>query len=193
MEDFDTAVQAANQIPMWVNVFIGIVTALGGWEAIKYLISLRSNKRKDKAEADEAAAVAHQQAATAGQSDADWRQKELELMTSFVDTAKKQYEDLTHRYDDLKAEKEEDRKIKLELRKEIGEMRLVQAEQERKVTGLQRAFTESESRRREAERLYCSIEECAMRRPPIGTYNSDTDKAALRDARGRFIKVAPAK
>ena len=83
MEEFEVGMEAAKQMPMWVNVFIGIVAALGGWEAIKYLISLRANRKKDKAEADEAAAVAHQQAATAGQTDADWRQKELELMTSF--------------------------------------------------------------------------------------------------------------
>lgn len=33
-----------NALPMWVNVFIGIVAALGGWEAIKYLLSLRANR-----------------------------------------------------------------------------------------------------------------------------------------------------
>lgn len=172
MEEFEVGIEAAKQMPMWVNVFIGIVAALGGWEAIKYLISLRANRRKDKAEADEAAAVAHQQAATAGQTDADWRQKELELMTSFVTTAKMQYEDLSQQYATLKEEKEEDRKIKAELRKELNEMRVIQSEQERKLVGLQRAFTESETRRIASERLFCSVEDCKLRKPPIGTYSS---------------------
>lgn len=161
-------------MPMWVNVFIGIAAALGGWEAIKYVISLRANRRKDKAEAG-------QQEAIAGQQDADWRQKELELMTSFVNTAKEQYEDLTKRYDEMKQEKDFDRKIKQELRLKLSE-------HERKIEGLQRAFTESETRRKAAERLYCADEKCPKRRPPLGTYDSTP---RLRNKKGQFIKVAP--
>lgn len=165
-------------LPMWVNVFLGIVAALGGWEAIKYVLSLRANRRKDKAAADEADAVAHQQ-------DAEWRQKELELVTSFVDTAKRQYEDVVQRYDEMKAEKKEDRRIIAELRKEISELKIVQAEHERKVIGLQRAFSESETRRRAAERLYCDVEECPKRNPPLGTFGSG-EIPQPRLANGRF-------
>jgi hypothetical protein len=177
----------AGQMPMWVNVFIGIAAALGGFEFIKWIVGLivnwRARRRKESAEAKEADAVAHQQVAAAGQQDADWRQKELELMTAFVQTAKEQYEDLTRRYDELKAEKNEDRKIKQELR-------LKMTEHERKIDGLQRAFTESESRRIAAERLYCSVESCTKRHPPMGTY--DSTKAAPRRKNGQFAprKVA---
>lgn len=163
----DLGIQAA-QMPMWLNVFIGIATAFGGIELIKWIASFDIFRRKGKAEAKEADAVAHQQAATAGQQDADWRQKELDLMTSIVDTTQKQYEDLKGKYDELKSEKDEDRKIKSELRMKLSE-------HERKLDGLQRAFTESESRRRSAERLYCSVESCPSRHPPLGTYDSTKD------------------
>lgn len=183
MEDLDLGMQAAGQMPMWVNVFIGIVAALGGFEFFKWIASLDIWRKKGKSEAKEAEAVAHQQVAAAGQQDADWRQKELELMTAFVQTAKEQYEDLTRRYDELKAEKNEDRKIKQELR-------LKMTEHERKIDGLQRAFTESESRRIAAERLYCSVESCTKRHPPMGTY--DSTKVTPRRKNGQFApkKVA---
>ena len=164
---------AGSTMPMWVNVFVGIVAALGGWEAIKYLLSLRANRRKNKAEASEAEAMAHQQAATAGQQDADWRQKELELMTRFVETAKQQYEDLTRRYDELMREKEEDRKIKAELRQEMKKYEKESQEMTRKLEGLQKAFTEEVARRKAVERLYCSVEACRRRVPPIGEFSSD--------------------
>ena len=38
------------------EIIISIVTAIGGWELIRYLINLRSNKRKESAEADSAMA-----------------------------------------------------------------------------------------------------------------------------------------
>ena len=38
-----------------VGIIISIVTAIGGWEAIKYLINRKSEKRKSEAEADSAA------------------------------------------------------------------------------------------------------------------------------------------
>lgn len=193
MQDFEIVTEAASKMPIWLNVFIGILAALGGFEFIKWVVGLivnwRAHRRKNSAEATESEAVAHQQAATAGQQDADWRQKELELMTSFVNTAKVQYEDLTKRYEEQKLEKEEDRKIKHELRMKV-------AEHERKIDGLQRAFTESESRRIAAERLYCAKESCKLRKPPIGTYSSDNPHPATvaverkRDAGGRFVKVA---
>lgn len=180
----------AGQMPMWVNVFIGIAAALGGFEFIEWIVGLivnwRARRRKESAEAKEADAVAHQQVATAGQQDADWRQKELELMTAFVDTAKQQYEDLTHRYEELKAEKEEDRKIKQDLRREVNALNIRLAENERKTDGLQRAFTESESRRIAAERYYCAVEGCTLREPPIGTY--DSSKTIPRRKNGQFAK-----
>ncbi|MCR4564548.1 MAG: hypothetical protein K5651_00490 [Bacteroidales bacterium] len=174
---------ASQTMPMWFNVFIGIAAALGGLEFIKWVASLDIWRRKGKAEAKEADAVAHQQAATAGQKDADWRQKELDLMTSIVDTSQKQYEDLKSKYDELRADKDEDRKIKQELRLKV-------TEHERKIDGLQRAFTESETRRVQAERLYCSVTDCPSRHPPIGTY--DSAKMQPRRKNGQFApkKVA---
>lgn len=137
---------------------LAIAAAFGGIELLKWLVSIGAHRRKDKAQAK-------QEETTAGKQEADLRQKEYELMNQFVETAKQQFEDMKGRYDTLLAEKNDDRRIKVELRIKVAEL-------ERKTDGLQRAFNESESRRRSAERLYCSDESCLKRRPPIGTYVS---------------------
>ncbi|MBQ3950771.1 MAG: hypothetical protein II661_09870 [Bacteroidales bacterium] len=190
MEDIDIITQHTSGFPLWVQVFSGIMLALGGLEFIKWaghhIANWRAERQKNSAEAKQEEAVAHQQAATAGQQDADWRQKELELMTSIVSTTKQQYEDLARQYNDMKVEKEEDRKIKLELRKELGELKLDLADQKRIVGGLQKAFTESETQRKKAERLYCSDEACHHRVPPLGTYSTDVKiiRTAKKTANG---------
>ena len=38
-----------------IGIIISVITAIGGWEAIKYLINRKSEKRKSQAEADLAA------------------------------------------------------------------------------------------------------------------------------------------
>lgn len=169
-------------MPMWVNVFIGIVAALGGWEAIKYLLSLRANRRKDKAEAQ-------QQENTALQQDVDIRKAEYELMKKFIEQYKDRNEELQSELKEYKADKAEDRKLKEELRKELAEVKMNQAEQERRIKGLQTAFTESETRRKNAERFYCVVENCPQRHPPMGTFSTDAEMAIItRDSRGRFAK-----
>ena len=186
MEEMEIGM-AMSKLPLWMEFLL----ALGGLEFLKWaahhIANWRSERRKNSAEAKQEEAVAHQQVATAGQQDADWRQKELELMTQFVDTAKAQFEDMKQRYSDLKAEKEEDRQIKEDLRRKIAGFEIWKAEQQRKTDGLQKAFTESEARRREAERLYCSVANCAVRVPPIGTYTTDIVEAK-RGVKARTTK-----
>lgn len=152
-----------SKMPIWLDMFIGVIAAIGGLEGLKYLLSLRAHRDKDNAEA-------HSAAAEAGQSDADWRQKEFQLMTSIVETTKHQYEEVSQQLQQERKraedEKNEDRKIKSKLRVAVAEL-------ERKVDGLQRAFTESESRRKNAERFFCSKETCKQRIPPLGKYTSD--------------------
>lgn len=176
MEDLETL----SKLPTWVNISLGFLAALGGFEFIKWLVSLivnwHGNKRKNSAEAKESEAIAHQQAATAGQQDADWREKELQLMTSFVNTAKEQYEDLTRRYDELKAERSQCHKDRTEMMMEMRKFETLAKDNARKIEGLQKAFNEEVAKRRAAERLYCSIETCKKRQPPLGTFSSDNDR-----------------
>lgn len=190
MDEFEIGMQTASRIPMWLQMAGAMATALGGWEAIKYLISLRANRRKDKAEAG-------QQEAIAGQQDAELRQKELDLLNQIVETTKAQYGELKERYDELLTERKADREEMDALRKEVAELKLALAEQERKTAGLQRAFTESETKRLEAERLYCAVAECTQRVPPIGTYGNEASgsikpdgQPVIRDKKGRFTKKA---
>lgn len=171
---------AASTLPMWLNVFIGIVAAVGGWEAIKYLLSLRANRRKDKAQAK-------QEENTAAAQDVDIRKAEYELMKQFIDQYKERNSELQSEIKDYKEDKAEDRKLKAELRKELNEVKMAQVEQERKIRGLQQAFTESETRRRSAERLYCSVESCPKRVPPLGSYNTG-DIPIPRLPNGQFAK-----
>ena len=200
MDEFEIGMQTASHIPMWLQMAVamagGMVTALGGWEAIKYLLSLRANRRKDKAEAAQGEALA-------GQQDAELRQKELDLLNQIVETTKAQYGELKQRYDELLMERKADREEMDALRKEVAELKLQLAEQERKTAGLQRAFTESETKRLEAERYFCAIENCTKRRPPFGSYHSSGDGIGarpvtpeetrpdlVRDKKGRFTKKA---
>lgn len=37
-----------------IELVVAVVTAVGGWEAFKYLLNRRANKRKEEAEADSA-------------------------------------------------------------------------------------------------------------------------------------------
>lgn len=181
--------EAMNNLPMWLNVFLGIVAALGGWEGFKYLLSLRANRRKNKAEAG-------QQEAIAGQQDAELRQKELDLLNQIVATTKTQYGELKQRYDELLAERKEDRIEMDSLRREVAELKVALAEQDRKTAGLQRAFTESESKRAEAERYFCAMASCTSRQSKDPGNNGDgiapegTRPDLVRDARGRFTKKA---
>ena len=164
--------EGMNMLPMWVEVFIGIATALGGWEAIKYLLSLRANRRKDKAEAV-------QEEMTAAQQQAELVRHQLETSAQMLEQMKAQNTYFAEQVKAYEADKEEDRKLKRELR-------LTVAEHERKIDGLQRAFNESETRRRAAERLFCSVEECPQRVPPLGTYNGGD--IPPRKSNGQFAK-----
>ena len=190
MNEFEIGMQTASHLPMWLDVFIGIVAALGGWEAIKYLLSLRANRRKDKAEAAQGEALA-------GQSDADLRQKELALLNDIVETTKQQYGELKQRYDELLVERKADRQEMADLRREVAELRLALADNEKETTELRRAFDDSEARRKEAERLYCAVADCTQRVPPIGTYGNEASggikpdgQPVIRDKKGRFTKKA---
>ena len=193
MDEIEIGMQTASHIPMWLQMAVamagGMVTALGGWEAIKYLLSLRANRRKDKAEAAQGEALA-------GQSDADLRQKELALLNDIVETTKQQYGELKQRYDELLVERKADRQEMADLRREVAELRLALADNEKETTELRRAFDDSEARRKEAERLYCAVAECTQRVPPIGTYGNEASgikpdgQPVIRDKKGRFTKKA---
>ena len=157
-------------MPMWMNMALAVLTALGGIELVKYLLSLRANRRKDKAEAK-------QQEATAGQQDAELREKELHVLNQIAEAAKGQLEEWKHSYEALKAEKEEDRKIKAELRMDVAKLK-------RQVAGLQEKINEETSLRKGAERLYCDNEACTIRHPPKGTYHSEI---MPRNSKGQFV------
>lgn len=164
-------------MPTWFQMFLALVgaigTTFGGFELVKWLLSIRANRKKDQAEAKKEEALAKQEESHAKQDDTDWRQKELDLMTSFVNTAKEQFEDLTKRYDEC-------RKDKAEMLSAIRRFEQQEQERDRKIEGLQRAFTEEVARRKLVERFYCSNERCKVRRPPLGTYSSDEPEPQVK-------------
>lgn len=151
-----------------LNLAISFLLALGGLEFIKYLVSLRSNRRKE-------AAQAKQEEAVAGQNDAELRQKELDLLNGIITTTKEQFEELKTKYDDLAKQAKADAYLI--------------AQNDRRIRGLERAFQKEVAKKKNAELHYCGDESCTKRQPEMGQYHTETiDIFGDRDDRGRFVK-----
>lgn len=172
---------AGGGVGQWLKLVSAVIVALGGaagiLELLKYLFSIRANRRKNTAEAK-------QQEATAGRQDAELREKELHVLNQIAEAAKGQLEEWKQAYADVKAErealkadKEEDRRIKSELRMELAKV-------QRQCNGVQVTLSNEIAARRAAERMYCDNEACTMRHPPKGTYHSDE---IPRNKRGQFV------
>jgi hypothetical protein len=172
---------AATQMPMWLNVFTGIVLALGGLEFFKWIFSLDIFRRKGKAEAKEAEANAHQQATTAEQQEAELRRHELETAYQMIEQMKQQNAYLGEQIKLQRQEKEEDRKIK-------GELRMKVAEHERILIGIQKAWNIEMSKKRDAERHYCGVENCSARKPRMGEYETETTDLEAIIAQGGGLR-----
>lgn len=176
----ELGMEAVNTMPLWVNVFLAIVAGLGGWEAIKYLISLGANRRKDKAEAQ-------QEETTAAQQQAELVRHQIETSNQMLEQMKMQNAYLGEQIAAYQQEKVEDRQLKKEYRYRIEEL-------ERKTDGLQAAFSREVTKKRDAERHYCAVENCTKRIPKMGEYSTETtDINAImeqpRDRRtGRFTR-----
>lgn len=147
-------------MPSWVTIVLAILSALGGFEFIKWLINIRSNKRKSDA-------VASQENAKAGQEDVLLRRQEYELLTSMLDTNKAQYLALKQDYDEIRSER-------IEQKKEIAALRMSLSKTERIVFGLQKAMKLEVSKKKDAEMHYCCVEGCENRKPKIGEYHTET-------------------
>lgn len=188
MEELEFATEVAQStMPLWLNIAIAIAGTFGGLELIKWLFSLRANRRKDTAQADQEEKTAEQQAA-------DLRRHELDTAYQMLEQVKAQNQYLGEQIKAYHEDKAQDRELKESMRRELAELKMAQVEQERKMLGLQKAFTESETRRKNAERFYCVVEHCPQRRPPIGTYSTDAEMAIIaRDSHGRFTKKSAQK
>ncbi|MBR5042991.1 MAG: hypothetical protein IKX67_07095 [Bacteroidales bacterium] len=180
--------EAAKGMPIWLDMFLAILAAFGGLEFLKWIASLDIFRRKGKAEAKKEEAQAKQEDTTAAQQQADLVSTQIETSKQMLEQMKQHNEYQANLLKTYEEEKLEDRKIKQELRLEVFEVK-------RQMRGLQDAFTQEVSKRKAAERLYCSDEKCKTRRPPLGTYSSDSSPATLataecrrRDANGRFVK-----
>lgn len=147
---------------------VALLVALGGFEFIKYLLSLKSHKKKEEMQAK-------QEEAVAGQNDADLRQKELDLLNGIISTTKAQFEELRAKYEELLKQSREDAyKI---------------SQNDRRIRGLERAFQKEVIKKKQAELHYCGDESCPNRKPKMGDYQTDTiDIFGDRDDRGRFVK-----
>ena len=188
MEEIDVVQAAQSALPMWLNVFLGIVGAVGGLEFVKWIASFDIWRKKGKAEAKKEEAQAKQEDNTAAQQHADLVSTQIETSKQMLEQMKQHNEYQAALLKSYEQEKLEDRRIKQELRLEVTDLK-------RQVTGLQDAFTKEVSARRSAERLYCSLESCKRRKPPIGTYSADNppERSVVtrpRSANGQFVKIA---
>lgn len=120
-----------------IGIVVSIITAIGGWEAIKYFINRKSEKQKSQAEADSAAANVI---------------KEMqEAYQVFISDAKGAIED-DHKY--IAALKEE----RVELRKRIDET-------EDKVRELQREVARNGRMVESLRPFICGVLGCKKRQP----------------------------
>lgn len=185
----EIALDAAGKMPLWLNMFLAIIAAFGGLELVKYLFSLRANRRKDTAEAQQEEAHAKQEEATVAHQQAELVRHQIETSNQMLEQMKQQNAYLGEQIAAYQQDKTEDRQLKKEYRYRIDEL-------ERVTSGLQRAFVEIVAKKRDAERHYCAVEDCPNRVPKMGDYITDTpDIDAImspprdRDPKtGRFTK-----
>ena len=189
MEEIDVVQAAQSALPMWLNVFLGIVGAVGGLEFVKWIASLDIWRKKGKAEAKKEEAQAKQEDNTAAQQQADLVSTQIETSKQMLEQMKQHNEYQAELIKSYEQEKLEDRKIKHELRLEVTDLK-------RQVLGIQEALTREVSIRKATERMYCSNEACKRRKPTKGTYSADNppeEKAFVmrpRSANGQFVKMA---
>ncbi|MCD8312953.1 MAG: hypothetical protein LUC24_02175 [Bacteroidales bacterium] len=124
-----------------VTALVTVLTALGGWEAIKYLINRKSNGRKAKAEAKTA------------ESDADKGDA-----NAYIETAAAQFvllKDVTEFLQSQLKEKEERFKEQTDHVRELNRQLL-------------ESQNETAKAKIEAMEMRCEVQKCPNRKPPTG-------------------------
>jgi len=152
----------APTLPMWLNCLLGFLGAIGGFEGIKYLLNLRSNKRKDNAGASSA--------------EADAIKSQMDAQAAIAEYFKENIEYFQKQSKQIAEENQQLREEIRQLRVEFNQFKQTSSKREKedsyKITTLERQVKGLQTQKKRAERFFCEIEKCDKRKPPFGTYVS---------------------
>ena len=144
----------------WTTVIVTLITVLLTGGVVSSIFFYRENKNKAKAEAKK-------EDASANVEDASAANTLLNVLTGF----KTYMESITSYNQNVNLKLLEDIRNKDkdidEFKKEIASLKLKVAENDRKLSGLQKAFDLEVSARLEAEKYKCVVENCKLRQPPL--------------------------
>lgn len=106
-------------------------------------------------------------------------EKDVQVSALALEVVRKAEEHLSGKYDKIveleKIIQENNQIITMHAQKQ-KEMDYIIKEHERKIRGMNQAIKRQVNRKKYAERLLCTKEDCILRLPPLGTYRSDDDE-----------------
>lgn len=145
--------EEVRQIPIWLECLLTAIGAVGGFEAIKYLINIKSHKKKEIAEANKA--------------DIDVQGDLIDLYKQTIEFSKEEMQSLRNEMRQLYDEK-------VAVKQNYKSVKYAYSELARKVNGMQNILTVVIGQKQAAETMVCEKKDCGLRVPPIGQYSTVT-------------------
>ena len=101
------------------EIIISIITAIGGWELIRYVLNLRTNKRKENAEADSAETNATKEMQEAYQRFINDATQKVDEQRAYINELKESRQQLREECDDLRKRVDDNEKLMRKLQREV--------------------------------------------------------------------------
>lgn len=102
------------------EVIISIIGAIGGWELIRYLINLHTNKRKENAEADSAENNATKEMQEAYQRFIEDATQKVDEQRVYINELKESRKQLRDECEDLRKRIDDNEKLMRQLQREVA-------------------------------------------------------------------------
>lgn len=107
------------------------------------------------------------------------KEKDTQVSTLGLEVAAKAEEALLGKYDRIEVlEKviQESNELIHQQAQKLRETDYIVKQHERKIIGMDKAIKRQVNRKRYAERLLCTVKECTLRTPPLGTFKSEDEE-----------------
>lgn len=105
---------------MTVEVIISIIGAIGGWELIRYVLNLRTNRRKEDAEADSAENSATKEMQDAYQRFIEDATQKVDEQRVYINELKESRKQLRDECEDLRKRIDDNEKLMRQLQREVA-------------------------------------------------------------------------
>lgn len=102
------------------EIIVSIVGAIGGWELIRYIINLRTNKRKENAEADSAETNATKEMQEAYQRFIEDATQKVDEQRAYINELKESRKQLRDECEDLRKRVDDNEKLMRQLQREVA-------------------------------------------------------------------------